>query len=138
VELGLLASNIVIGPLGQIIYHGSKMSEYNHKNEMHEKYHKDKGASKMLVYNKDGKKYAFSVPDGAKDRELAFLTRHPISNQDKQTMGKEQYKAEKGKILNLTKAQVKSLRESYKGEKTQPTNGWTIEPYPEQSPKPEQ
>ncbi len=126
--------------LGGVVYMAPfyiyKTAKYNHKDVMHQKYSENpKGyygnhipeIEGVLIYRKEGKpeKPFFIRPD-AKDRELAFLTRHPIPNTEK---GNEGYETKKSPISKLTKAEVKALRKrniSETNDNSSEANGWSV------------
>ena len=135
------------GGVYMIPFYIYKTAKYNHKDVMHQKYSKNgtgdrnekdgkavKGYYRnvpnpehVLIYKQDGdvKKEFFIRPD-AKDRELAFLTRHPIPNTEK---GNEDYEDKKSQITKLTKSEVKALRKrniSETNDNSSEPNGWSV------------
>jgi hypothetical protein len=143
--LEVLGGIVLAGGVYMVPFYIYKTAKYNHKDVMHQKYSKDgtgdrngkggKGYYKnnapnpdhVLIYKKGGdvKKEFFIRPD-AKDRELAFLTRHPIPNTEK---GNEDYEAKKSQITKLTKSEVKALRKrniSETNDNSSEPNGWSV------------
>ncbi len=122
--LEVLGGIVLAGGVYMVPFYIYKTAKYNHKDVMHKKYgpegdssyHKGKQVSKAsYILKHEGEGIEFYIRDDiAEDRELAFLTRHPISNTEKQDMmkknNKQDYENKKDKISKLTKAEVKILR----------------------------